>query len=210
MEDDMIGKKTAPIMEICLFIFILCATQALVISNANGDQGANLANGKSAIEKGDYKKGVEFLAKSVEEGSSDAEKKEYLAKSLEVLKSASDTMLGTDEKKADYKGILKLMDAALKYDCFKNSELLYHQKGTAYRKKEDFKKAIEAYNNALMINDKYYQSRYYLAVSYYKQKEYQKSYDELKKIPETDKDIGKTAKENRDFLLKNFGQSIVK
>jgi len=205
----MIGRKRRPITEISLFIFIFCAIQSLCISNAEGDQGANLADGKSLIEKGDYKKGVELLAKAVEEGATDAEKNEYRTKALDVFKTVTDSMFSTDKKEAGYKGILKLVNAALEYDCFKNSELLYHQKASVYRKKEDFKKAIEEYNNALKINEKYYQSRYYLSVSYYKQKKYQESYDELKKIPETDKDLGKTARENRDFLMKNFGQSIV-
>lgn len=204
----MIGRKTAPIMEISLFIFIFCAIQALCISNANGDQGANLAQGKSAIEKGDYKEGVALLAKAVEEGATDAEKNECRTKTLKILENVITDMFGTDERDADYKGILKLVNAALGYDCYKNSELLYHQKGTVYRKKGDFKKAIEEYNNALNIDEKYYPSRYYLAVSYYKQKEYKKAHVELGKIPESDPNLGKKAKENRTFLMENFGNSI--
>jgi tetratricopeptide (TPR) repeat protein len=209
MEDKMIRSKTAPVMEITMFIFIFCAIQVLCISNANGEQGANLAQGKSAIEKGDSKEGVALLAKAVAEGATEAEKNEYRTKTLEILKTVTNDMFSKDEKDVDYKGILKLVNAALEYDCYKNSELLYHQKGTVYRKKEDFKKAIEEYNNALMIDEKYYPSRYYLALSYYKQKEYKKAYDELGKIPDSDPSLGKTAKEKRDFLMKNFGQAII-
>jgi tetratricopeptide (TPR) repeat protein len=208
MEDKIMGRKTAPIMQISLLIFIFCAIQVLYISNANGDQDANLSQGKSAIEKGDYKEGVALLAKAVEEGATDAGKNEYRTKTLEILNAAITDMFGTNEQDADYKGILKLVNVALGYDCYKNSELLYHQKATVYRKKEDFKKAIEEYNNALNIDEKHYPSRYYLALSYYKQKEYQKAYDELGKIPASDPSLGKTAKEKRDFLMKNFGNSI--
>jgi tetratricopeptide (TPR) repeat protein len=191
-----------------LFIFIFCSIQVLCISNANGDQGANLAQGKSAIEKGEYKDGVALLAKAVEEGATDTEKNEYLTKTLEVLKTITDDMFSKNEKDVDYKGILKLVNAALAYDCYKNSELLYHQKGTVYRSKGDFKKAIEEYNNALNIDENYYPARYYLALSYYKQKEYKTAYNELGKIPESDPSFGKKAKESKDFLMKNFGESI--
>ncbi len=204
----MISRKTAQMTQISLFILFFCTIQVLYISNASGDQAANLSQGKSSIEKGDFKEGVALLAKAVEEGSTEAEKNEYCTKTLEVMNTVITDMFGTNDKDADYKGILKLINVALEYDCYKNSGLLYHQKATVYRKKEDFKKAIEEYNNALKIDEKYYPARYYLAVTYYKQKEYQKSYDELGKIPESDPSLGKTAKEKRDFLMKNFGNSI--
>ena len=197
-------------MEISLFIFIFFAIQVLCISNANSDPGSNLTQGKSALEKGDFKEGVASLAKAVEEGATDAEKNEYRTKTLEVLNTVTTNMFGTDEQKADYDGILKVVNAALKYDCYKNSEMLYNQKGSVYRRKGDFKKAIEEYSNALKINEKYYPSRFNLALSYFKQSEYQKAYDEMGKIPESDPSFGKTAKEKKDFLMQNFGQYLTK
>jgi len=207
MEDKMF--HTARIMRISLLFFAFCVTQGIFITNANSDPGSNFAQGKSALEKGDYKNGVQILAKAVEESASDTEKKEYLTKTLEVIQTVTTNLFGKDEQSADYNGILEIVNSAFGYGCYKNSELLYNQRGSVFRRQGDIDKAIVDYNNALKIDSKYSPSRFNLALCYFKQKEYKKAYDELGKIPESDS-MGPTAKEKKDFLLKNFAQYIVK
>jgi tetratricopeptide (TPR) repeat protein len=205
----MFGTTSSRVMGICFLFIIFCISQEIFITNANSDPGSNLAQGKSALEKGDYKDGVQLLAKAVEESASDAEKKEYLTKTLDVIKTTTDNLFGKDEQEADYKSVLVITNSALGTSCFKNSELLYNQRGSVFRRQGEIDKAIVDYNNALKIDSNYSASRFNLALCYFKQKEYKKAYDELGKISESDP-MGATAKEKKDFLMKNFAQYIIK
>jgi tetratricopeptide (TPR) repeat protein len=205
----MFRTITARITGISFVFFVFCITQGIFIANANSDPGSNLAQGKSALEKGDYKNGVQSLAKAVEESASDQEKKEYIAKTLDIMKNTTDSLFGKDEQSTDYNGILEIVNSAFGYPCYKNSEMLYNQRGSVFRRQGDIDKAIADYSNALKIDSKYSISRFNLALCYFKQKEFKKAYDELGKIPESDP-MGATAKEKKDFLLKNFAQYIIK
>jgi tetratricopeptide (TPR) repeat protein len=209
MEVKMSCRNSAQIMGVGLLCFLFCIAFGTLKATATGDPGSYISQGKNALEKGDYKNGVQFLAKAVEESASDAEKKDYLAKTLDVIKDVTDNMFGKEEQNVDYKGILEIVNFAIGCNCFKSSELLYNQKGSVFRRQGDIEKAIAEYNNALKIDGKYTPSRFNLALCYFKQKEYKKAYDELGKIPESDS-IGPTAKEKKDFLMKNFAQYIMK
>jgi tetratricopeptide (TPR) repeat protein len=205
----MFRRLASNIMMSGLLLFVFCAVQGIFIADANSDPATDLIQGKSALEKGDYKNGVQILAKAVEESASDADKKEYLTKTLEVINIATTNMFN-DEQNKNLDAILEIVNSAFGYNCYKNSELLYNQRGSVFRRQNDMDRAIADYNSALKINSNYTTSRFNLALCYFKQKEYKKAYDELEKIPASDPSFGQTAKEKKDLLLKNFAQYIVK
>jgi tetratricopeptide (TPR) repeat protein len=206
----MFRRIISHVTMIGLLLFVFFTVQGVLVADANSDPSADLTQGKSALEKGDYKNGVQILAKAVEESASDADKKEYLTKTLEVINTATTNMFNNDDQNKNLDAILEIVNSAFGYNCYKNSELLYHQRGSVFRRQNDMDKAIADYNSALKINSNYTPSRFNLALCYYKQKEYKKAYDELDRIPVSDPSFGQTAKEKKDLLLKNFAQYIVK
>lgn len=213
----MFQKYSAHIKINILLFFVFCFVQGIFVANASSDPVTYLAKGKSALEQGDYKVGVQFLARAVEESALYEKKSEYRAKTLEVMQTITTDMFNKEDLASDHSsiqaiqaGILTIVDSALGYDYYKDSEMLYNQKGSVSRRKGNIEQAMDEYNNALKINPKYSPSIFNLAVCYFKLKEYKKAYEELEKIPESDPSFGKTSKEKRDFLMKNFGQYIIK
>lgn len=162
-----------------------------------------VVEGKTFLSKGDFKAGVQSLAKAVSESATDEQKSEYTVKTLDILREVTDELFNLEDAEAFAK-VKEILEYALTFDFYKGSELLHNQMGSVYRKTGLINEAIAEYTKALEIAPDYAPSRFNLALCYFKMKEFQKSYQELNKIPESAQ-LYTVAQEKKNLLIKNFG-----
>ena len=206
----MFARMTVRLI-IVFFIFIFGSALINTSDKAEAsavDLNGYLEKGRVYIEQGDYKAGVQSLAKAVQESATNEQKREYRQKSLDIIRELTDTLFDSENEK-DIGNVMDIVDTAFGFEFYKNSEMLYNQKGSVYRKKGDIDKAIKEYNNALKIDANYSPSRFNLALCYFKMRKFKESYSELNKIPDSSS-LYETAQEKKELLLKNFSHLIVK
>ena len=176
---------------------------------ASGGPDGYLEQGQNSMKNGDYKTGVQNLAMAVQNCATADVKKEYRTKTLEILRKTTDALFEKEDPESRYPGVNEIVETALRYDCFKDSEMLYNQRASILRKTGNFTQAIAEYQNALNINSDYNPSRFNLALCYFKMKKFKNSYEELDKIPDSSP-LYEMAKEKKDLLMKYYAQLINK
>ena len=201
------GERITIKATVVLFFFfvfgamIQCSSGGAYASDSVMD--GYVKEGQSLLVKEDYKAGVSSLAKAVNESATNNQKNEYIVKTLDVLREITDELFEKEDTEA-CANIKEILECAFEYSFYKKSEMLHNQMGSVFRKTGMIEEAMAEYVKALEIEPDYAPSRFNLALCYFKQKEFQKSYHELNKIPES-ASLYQVAQEKKNLLLKNFG-----
>jgi tetratricopeptide (TPR) repeat protein len=198
--------RRASILLPALIIYFIVGNPSVGVYASDGPDGY-LEQGQNSMKNGDYKTGVQNLAMAVQNCTTADAKKEYRTKTLEIIRKMTDALFEKEAPESGYPGVHKIVEAALKYDCFKDSEMLYNQRGSILRKTGKFTQAVVEFRNALNINTDYDPSRFNLALCYFKMKKFKSSYEELDKIPDSSP-LYETANKKKNLLMKYYAQLI--